>query len=52
MEEAGIAIKSKILTMGSNTHNYFKVSHCVDSIVVPIVQIHKLNSFLFPRPGI
>lgn len=35
MEEAGIAIKSKTLTMGSKT-----VSHCIDSIVVSMVQIH------------
>lgn len=40
MEEAGIAIKSKTLTMGSKTDYYFKVSHCIDSIVVSMVQIH------------
>lgn len=46
MEEAGIAIKSKTLTMGSNTHNYSKISYHIDSIIV-----HKLNKFLFPRLG-
>ena len=41
MEEAGIEIKSKTLsTVGSNTYNDFKVSHCVDSTKVSMVQIH------------